>query len=726
MSQSPPVAPVTPAPRPALLGDILGALNAAASSFAAAVALATLVFAPLGPEFLPHALLACVLAASLGGLIAAAFASTAVTVSTTRAAISIVIAGLVTTVHRELPELPATAVLALAGLAVLTAGLMQVVAAALKLGQLVRFVPFPVVAGFTHGIALTLVAAYAPLLLGMAEVPRLALPKFDHFAPAAALIGVVTLAALFAFARFTPKLPGVFLGLATGVALAEVLRATVPGVELGGMLAMRIPDTLASPFMEWSAVPLALRDPSAPRYLLSFAVAIAAVASIDALIGAMSVETRYNLRSRPDRDLFAQGLANTVCGAVGAVGISYSAAQVIAAHGGGGRTRLASLLCPLLIPAIALGGMMAVDAVPVAVLGAIMIYLGYRLADPWGFALWRAALGAEGRRDPAVRVTLLVYLVVALAILLLDVVAALAVGIIVSAVFFIRTMNQHVVRGMQGGAAVRSRRLYPKPIDARLEKLMGSVAVVELQGPLFFGTADRIVEEVRKLPGEARYVVLDLRRVQALDATASVVIGRLRARMKAEKREIVLSGRPPGLASDDASMPVFSDRDRAVEWVEDQLLAGEGIDVTAGELPAESFASFIGAGAELRPVLARYTRVVDLAARDAVFRFGDASNELYFLLSGRVTIQYAAASGTIRVVTLLPGNVFGHIAFVDGQPRSADALCDVPSRVVVLDRDSLARMQAEEPGLAALLHAMAARDIAGRLRATDRIVREMI
>ncbi len=715
------------APRSALLGDILGAVNAAASSFATAVALSTLVFAPLGREWLPSALVACVLAASLGGLIAAIFSSTAVSVSAPRAAISIVIAALVATVHRELPELPAQAIIALAGITVLTAGLLQVVGAGLRLGQLVRFVPFPVIAGFTHGIALTLALVYLPLLLGVAEVPRLAMPRWGSFAPAAALVGAATLAALFAFARWTPRLPGVFLGLASGVALAKALELLVPGIDLGGLLSTRMPENFVLPTAEWSVVPQALRDPSAPRYLLSFAVAIAAIASIDALVGAMAVETRYGLRSRPDRDLFAQGMANVFCGAAGAVGISYGAAQVTAARSAGATGRLASILCALLIPGIAIASALAVDSVPVSVLGAIMVYLARRLADPWGFALWRTALGPEGRRDRTVRLTLMVYLVVALSIVLLDIVAALAVGMAVSAILFVRTMNQHLVRGMQSGASVRSRRLYPHAIHERLEQLMGSVAMVELQGPLFFGTADRIVAEVGKLPKGVRYVVLDLRRVQALDATASLVIGRLRARMKAEGREIVLSGRPPGLAAGDASLPpIFADRDRAAEWVEDQLLAEEGIDVTSGELPAESFASFIGASAAERPVLARYTQVLDLAARDAVFRFGDASNQLYFLLSGRVTIQYEAATGSIRVVTLLPGNVFGHIAFIDGQPRSADALCDVPSRVLVLDRDALTRMLAEEPGLAALLHAMAARDIAGRLRATDRIVREMI
>ena len=101
---------------------------------------------------------------------------------------------------------------------------------------------------------------------------------------------------------------------------------------------------------------------------------------------------------------------------------------------------------------------------------------------------------------------------------------------------------------------------------------------------------------------------------------------------------------------------------------------------------------------------------------------GDASKELYFLLSGRVTIIL----GQVRIVTFLAGNMFGDVAFVDGEPRSADAVCDADCRVMVLSHETLARIEAEAPELKGRVHVALALEIAARLRATDRMVREIL
>ena len=118
--------------------------------------------------------------------------------------------------------------------------------------------------------------------------------------------------------------------------------------------------------------------------------------------------------------------------------------------------------------------------------------------------------------------------------------------------------------------------------------------------------------------------------------------------------------------------------------------------------------------------LARHCPILELASGSTVFRAGDPSRELYYLLSGRVTIIL----GDMRVVTFLAGNMFGDVAFLDGHSRSADAVCDADCRVMVLDHPALDRMEAEAPGVRATLYAALALEVATRLRATDRMVRE--
>lgn len=246
---------------------------------------------------------------------------------------------------------------------------------------------------------------------------------------------------------------------------------------------------------------------------------------------------------------------------------------------------------------------------------------------------------------------------------------------------------------------------------------------MELQGPLFFGTSDRIVEEVSKLPAGTRYLVLDLARVQAIDQTAVAVVLRVASKLKAENRTLLLSGNPPGLLSVAGSLPpAFPDRDRAVEWIEERFMAEATMPVPPAVMPPSAFArqlKFDERGAE---VLMRHCPVVEFPAGSTVFRTGDESKELYFLLAGRVTIIL----GDMRLVTFLAGNIFGDVAFVDGEPRSADAVCDEACRVMVLDRGTLAKIEAEAPELAGKVHVALAMEIAGRLRATDRIVREIL
>src|SRR6187549_2656014 len=105
-----------------------------------------------------------------------------------------------------------------------------------------------------------------------------------------------------------------------------------------------------------------------------------------------------------------------------------------------------------------------------------MTYVAMRIADPWGFALLRAMARRGAPPDPVLRAAFVNYAVVTLAIVLLDVVAALAVGVMVAAVTFIRTMNQHVVRRVTLGPGLRSRRLFPPVVTRRLQERLHTVA----------------------------------------------------------------------------------------------------------------------------------------------------------------------------------------------------------------------------------------------------------
>jgi SulP family sulfate permease len=378
------------------------------------------------------------------------------------------------------------------------------------------------------------------------------------------------------------------------------------------------------------------------------------------------------------------------------------------------------------VAALALAFAFVVKSVPLAVLAAAMVFIAFRLADPWGVALLKLAARHKRRLDTVARESLTVYVLVAVSIVVLDIVAALAVGLIASAVIFIRTMNHHVVRSVALGAGIRSRRLYPPSVMPLLAQAMKSVAVVELEGPLFFGTADRIAAAVERLPRTVRYVVLDLRRVQALDSTAGAVLARTNARLHTERRSLLLCGRPEGLAAVDGGLPPsFPDRDRAVEWIEGRILEELGLHSGEAAIDPHAIGKLLGLDDADTKALLGVTEVRHVPAGSAVFREGDAGSELYFLLSGRLSIILSRGPnpGT-RVVTFLPGNTFGDVAFIDGRARTASAVCDVDCEVLMLSREGLDRLALTAPGVVARIYASLALDIAGRLRSTDQLLRD--
>ena len=707
-----------------LSGNLLGALNGAVSCIASTLAAATLVFAPLGPAYLPHAVLACLVGAVAGGLIAAILSSTPVTLSSPRSAQCVVIAALVSALARDIAIPGPQFIIALTCVATLMAGLMQIAGGVFRVGQLVRFVPYPVIAGFTHGISLILFVVYIPMALGTSAVPRLEWPTWSAIVPASVVVAAVTIAVAMAVWRYFPKLPAFFLGLVAGVIVQAAAEKWAPGLAAGaavldmGGLPMRL-----EPPAEWGNLADIARQPIIWSHVSSFAVALAVIAGVDSLLAVAIVETRHGVRSRPDRDLMAQGVANAASGVLGGVSISYSSAQVDSAYEGGASSRVASLAAPFALLGMVGAAIYTSVGIPLAALAGLMLLMAARITDPWAFAMIRATWQARGNLDASVKQSLTVYGLVALSVILLGVIPALAIGVVASALMFLRTMNAQVVRRVSTGVVLRSRRLFHPAAARVLARRMQEVAVLELQGPLFFGTSDRIVDEVSRLPASTSYVVLDLARVQTLDQTAVSAVLRVAAKLKSEKRTLLLSGNPPGLYAVAGALPrSFPDRDRAIEWIEERFMSEATTPVPSSEVPPSAFGRQLMFDERGTEVLLRHCPIVEFASGTAIFRAGDESKELYFLLSGRVTIIL----GDMRLVTFLAGNMFGDVAFLDGEPRSADAVCDADCRVMVLDRASLAKIEAEAPELTGKVHVALAMEIAGRLRATGRIVREIL
>lgn len=383
----------------------------------------------------------------------------------------------------------------------LLAGLVLVVMAYAGLGRYVRFIPLPVIEGFTLGIALIIGVQQLPNALGVdadgEHVLRLAGGALlawardpQLLAPATAL-GVSGLMLL--VARVRPGIPGSLIGVALATALAEVLHLDLAriGALPSSLPAPRVPD------LPWADL----------HHLLLPALAVAALAALESLLSAtvsdaMSVSERHD----PDRELFGQGMANLVGPLFGGIPATAAIARTAVNVRSGASSRLAALAHAAFLLLVVLLLAPVVEMIPLAALAGVLLTTALRMVEVSSLR----ALLRSSRGDAAVLVGTTVATVV------LDLVTAVILGIVAAGALALRRMARSVSVAeeplTQDGHAAEEHAL----LDAH-------IVAYRLDGPLFFGGAHQALLELSTLT-DIRVVVLRMSRVASLDATGAAVL----------------------------------------------------------------------------------------------------------------------------------------------------------------------------------------------------------
>jgi SulP family sulfate permease len=241
---------------------------------------------------------------------------------------------------------------------------------------------------------------------------------------------------------------------------------------------------------------------------------------------------------------------------------------------------------------------------------------------------------------------------------------------------------------------------------------------------VFFGTASGLLERIRRRAeaGDLDHLVLDLRRVSGMDASAVVALRKAAGIARASGFELVLAGADEAVRArldrggvvDEPGVVAFApDLDRGLERCEDALLE-------AATEPGEDGADPL---AGMPPGLDPYLERIELAGGSVLLHQGEAPEDVFVLAAGRLRVELETEEGTrMRLRTVLPGVVVGEVAHYTGTPRTADVVAEVPSVVLRLSRDAIARLEADRPELAAALHRWLATIVSERLTQTQRAV----
>ena len=699
-----------------------------------AIAFGVMIYAPLGAGYAAQGAIAGILGTMALGIIAASFGGTKRLITAPCAPAVAVLSAFAIEMTQKGVAAP-TALLMIA-LVALLCGLLQILFGLARLGRLIKYMPFPVVSGYLSGVGLIIILSQVPKLLGV--------PGQYHFwagltTPAlwkwpSVVVGVVTIAVMVFVPRVTKAVPAAILALISGMltyfAMAYVDRSllVLAGNKLIiGPLAGSNAGFLDTMLARWRAI--GAFDFRQLTLLVSPALTLAVLLSIDTLKTCVVLDTLTRSRHNSNRELIGQGLGNLASTTIGGVPGAGQMGATLVNISSGGQTRLSGVIEGMLALAafLVLGRLIA--WVPVAALAGILIVVGVRMFDRHSLQLLRS------------RSTILYFVVIVTVVIVAETVSLIAasgVGIGLAVLLFLREQI--------GGAVVRRKSYGNKrfskqmrlPEEAKILEARGEcTAIFELQGSLFFGTADQLYTALEPELKKRKYIVLDMRRVQSVDFTAAHML-RLIEDMMSERQGMVIFSHMPmqapsgqdmaryfdtvGLTLQEHDARIFLHLDEALEWIEDRILQEANLARAQEQLlDLRELESLRQRKAETLAALESSTEVRSFRAGTKIFSRGDTGDAMYLIRKGSVRILMpleGKASGH-HLATFGRGDFFGELSFLDRQPRSADAVAYTDTEAYVLTRERFDKLTIEHHMLATTLLEWIAIVVASRLRRTD-------
>lgn len=534
-----------------LRGDILGGITAGVVALPLALAFGTASGA--GP-------MAGLWGAIFVGFFASLFGGTGSQISGPTGPMIVVFAGVYATLAGN-PALVFTAVM--------LAGVLMALFGLFRMGQYIRLVPYPVVSGFMSGIGCIIIALQTSRLFGHAPdetgtiAALRAIPEAVMQPHVLALgLGLLTLAIVF----FWPKNWGRFLPAPLAALIAgTVLSTLIPGAPILGDIPTGLP-ALMMPTLSQDAL----------FVVVEAAILLALLGSIDSLLTSLVADNMTRTRHDSNKELIGQGIGNTVAGMFGGIPGAGATMRTVINIRTGGMTKISGMSHSLLLLAVVLVLAPLAAKIPHAVLAGILVKVGYDIID-WSY-LKRAHKGP--RWD-----LLLMALVLGLTVFV-DLITAVAVGLVLAAIAFVKQMAdlqlEHLTTDEQ------------TIIDTQEQELLASVrkhvTLFDFSGPLSFGAAADLGHHVRVKSENRGILIIDFSAVPFLDVSAAKAVETIAQDVKSSNRLLYISGVTPEVAKVlrgiDASQDIpeghwFATRldalKAAVAYVEQRTSNGESI-----------------------------------------------------------------------------------------------------------------------------------------------------
>jgi SulP family sulfate permease len=755
-----------------LVPSLVAGLVAGTVAILIEISFAALIFSGDLSAFVSNGIGFTLFGASLIGILIALFSSFPGMVALPQDVPAALLAVAAASIASQLPpstppqNLFANAVAAIVLTSLLT-GIFTLILGTFNLGSLIRYIPYSVIGGFLAGTGWLLVrgglGVITGLSLGSADLPALFQPAMlIKWAPGLVFAALL----LFILRRFSHFLviPTVVLGsiglfyLVAWLAGLSFSEANAQGWLLGALPQGNLWRPV--PWSAWRQVDWRLVVGQ-----LGTMGTVAIVSALSVLLNASGIEVTARRDVDLNRELRATGIANIAASLVGSpAGYGALSLSVLGVRVGVS-SRLVGILAAAMCGLVLFTGASFVSYFPKFVVGGLVIFLGLAFLVEWLFDAWFKLSKAD-------------YLIVVLIMLTMGIVGTLqgvGLGFILAVILFVVEYSRiDVVRHTLSGTNFHSNVERPRLYRELLRQKGNWLYILELQGFVFFGTANRLLEQVRHIVlnrqnlraanhSSTRFIILDFRRVSGLDASAVLsfvkikqlaqaqglllVFTHLSSRIQRQMEKEVLT------AADQGCWRVEPDLDHGVEWCEEQIIqtlneAGLAARTRSAKQELEVFlphskrivsvldllveekaevAEAAQAAAPSVENLAQYLERLDVEAGYVLIQQGEPTRGLYFIERGQVRVQTQAESGeVVRIRTTGPGTVIGEMGVYLGAPASATVVTNQPSTLFRLSAESLKQMEQDDPALSAAFHKFIAQLLSERLLSTTQMLQALM
>jgi SulP family sulfate permease len=379
------------------------------------------------------------------------------------------------------------------------AGLLQIVMGLLKIGTLIKYIPYPVISGFMSGIGVIIILLQLFPAIGQAspektyQVVTSIGPALSNINPWALMYSLVTIVIIYMFPRLTKAVPSTLVALIVVTALSLLLQKEVPVI---GDIPQGFPPIR---FTELSDVPSSLYT-----LILEAGITLALLGAIDSLLTSVVADNVTKTRHNSNRELIGQGMGNSVTGLFGGIPGAGATMRTLVNIRSGGRNRISGVIHAIVLLIILLGAGKYAALIPKSVLAGILITVGIGILDYKGFR----HIAKVPRADAVIMV------IVMFVTVFLDLLIAVGIGMVMAAILFMKKMSD--IAEQQSSVTDAASLLGD---DLQLPaSINDKVLVKTIEGPLFFGFAQGFQNRLSQL-SQLKYVILKMENVPFVDQT---------------------------------------------------------------------------------------------------------------------------------------------------------------------------------------------------------------